>query len=48
LGDLMAWSYQGQAWDCYDIARAVNPNHIMLQAVDRMEKKLTMDFPDFF
>ena len=36
------------AWACWDAARALNPTHPFLQDIDRLEKKLRTDHPEFF
>jgi hypothetical protein len=36
------------AWECFRIARKINPKHPMLKDIDELEHKLQTDFPDFF
>jgi hypothetical protein len=48
LGDLLEQTYDVQAWDCYEIARAVCATHVMLQGLNQRERQLAADFPDFF
>lgn len=49
LGDLFNSSYDTvSAWQCWDTARLLYPDHKMLQQINEYEKWLTKNFPDFF
>jgi hypothetical protein len=50
--DLAGYYYRGlyadEAWACWDTARRVNPQHLMLLPVTDMENRLRASFPEFF
>lgn len=49
LGDHMASQYQhGLAYRCWDMARALAPNHGMLSELNETDARLRSDFPEFF
>ncbi len=49
LGDIYYKEYNTiMAWNCWDIARKINPKHKMLIQVNEFESKLLRDHPDFF
>lgn len=49
LGDLFNSSYDTvSAWQCWDTARFLYPDHEMLQQINEYEKWLTKNYPDFF
>ena len=49
LGGHYYQSFQtDKAWDCWDAARRVNPQHPMLMRITEMERQLRTAFPQFF
>ncbi len=49
LGEGLTRDYQMElAWQCFDEARKLRPDHPMLKSITEMEAKLQQDFPDFF
>ena len=49
LGDVFNTSYETpSAWQCWDTARFLYPDHKMLQQANEYEKWLANNFPDFF
>jgi tetratricopeptide (TPR) repeat protein len=49
LGEGLTGEYQMDlAWQCFDEARKLRPDHPMLKSIDDMEAKLQQDFPDYF
>ena len=49
LGDLFQESYNMEtAWECWDIARSLYPQHPMLEWINKYEKWLLSEYPEFF
>jgi tetratricopeptide (TPR) repeat protein len=49
LGGHYYQSFQtDKAWDCWDAARRVNPQHPMLLRINEIERQLRTTFPEFF
>lgn len=49
LGKLYYASYQtSKAWDCWDQARKIAPNHRMLKDVDALQTGLEQQYPEYF
>lgn len=49
LGDVFNSSYDTvSAWQCWDIARFLYPDHKIMQQINEYEKWLVDNFPDFF
>jgi cytochrome c-type biogenesis protein CcmH/NrfG len=38
----------GEAWACWDTARALNPKHPLRQRVDALEQRLLTEWPQLF
>ena len=36
------------AWECFRLARKIDPTHPIMQDIDELEHKLQRDFPDYF
>lgn len=49
LGELYYETYDGErAWQCWDVARRLRPQHEMLKPVDELEAEILKHSPGYF